>query len=95
MFVPAGFALLILCAALNSGVPAQVLNSRPLRFLGDISYSIYLLQMFWLFLWNAWIDLSWKAANPPADAEPRRIAALARRSAGLADRLGRNDLPLC
>lgn len=64
MFVLAGFALLILCAALNSSVPAQVLNSKPLRFLGDISYSIYLLQMFWLFVWNAWIDLSWKAANP-------------------------------
>tara|TARA_B110000037_G_C17036277_1_gene471761 strand:- start:190 stop:1011 length:822 start_codon:yes stop_codon:yes gene_type:complete len=64
VFVLPWFSLLIICAALNYGIPSRILNSKPLRFLGEISYSIYLLQMFWLFTWNVWFDLHWKVANP-------------------------------
>lgn len=58
------FGLLILCAALNSGPPRRILGSPPLRFLGEISYSVYLLHMFWIFVWWVWIDLYWKPAHP-------------------------------
>lgn len=64
LIIVVSFALLILCAALNSGIPQRLLNSRPLRVLGDISYSIYLLQMLWLCSWNVWFDLHWKVAHP-------------------------------
>ena len=62
------FALLTLCAALNSRRTKRVLNSRPFRFLGDISYSVYLLQRVWIWVWSVWFDLHWKVANP--DRQP-------------------------
>jgi peptidoglycan/LPS O-acetylase OafA/YrhL len=63
LLVPPLFALLILCAALNTGKTRQILDTRVFRFLGDISYSIYLLQMFWVYCWVAWIDLHWRPAH--------------------------------
>jgi peptidoglycan/LPS O-acetylase OafA/YrhL len=44
------FPLLILTAVRNTGHCARLLNSRPLLWLGDISYSLYLLHWFVLFL---------------------------------------------
>jgi len=44
------FPLLILAAVRNTGHCARLLNSRPLLWLGDISYSLYLLHWFVLFL---------------------------------------------
>ena len=44
------FPLLILTAVRNTGYCARLLNSRPLLWLGDISYSLYLLHWFVLFL---------------------------------------------
>ena len=40
------FGALILCASLNKGLPSKLLNSQPLLFLGNISYSIYLIHLF-------------------------------------------------
>ena len=40
------FALLVLHFACNSGVVHQVCDTRVAQFLGDISYSIYLMQIF-------------------------------------------------
>jgi len=39
-----------LTAVRNTGYCARLLNSRPLLWLGDISYSLYLLHWFVLFL---------------------------------------------
>jgi len=36
---------LLLAAVCNAGRVAKVLNARPLRWLGDVSYSIYIFQM--------------------------------------------------
>jgi peptidoglycan/LPS O-acetylase OafA/YrhL len=44
------FPLLILAAVRNTGHCARLLNSAPLLWLGDISYSLYLLHWFVLFL---------------------------------------------
>jgi peptidoglycan/LPS O-acetylase OafA/YrhL len=44
------FPLLILTAVRNTGYCARLLNSAPLLWLGDISYSLYLLHWFVLFL---------------------------------------------
>jgi peptidoglycan/LPS O-acetylase OafA/YrhL len=44
------FPLLILTAVRNTGYCARLLNSRPLLWLGEISYSLYLLHWFVLFL---------------------------------------------
>jgi peptidoglycan/LPS O-acetylase OafA/YrhL len=44
------FPLLILTAVRNTGCCARLLNSAPLLWLGDISYSLYLLHWFVLFL---------------------------------------------
>jgi peptidoglycan/LPS O-acetylase OafA/YrhL len=38
------FPVLIVCATENSGLTSRVLNCRPLTWLGDISYSLYLCQ---------------------------------------------------
>jgi peptidoglycan/LPS O-acetylase OafA/YrhL len=40
------FAALVLNFALNNGVLHRVCNNRVLQYLGDISYSIYLMQIF-------------------------------------------------
>jgi peptidoglycan/LPS O-acetylase OafA/YrhL len=45
------FAGLVLCLASNSGRVKNIFNNRPLQFLGDISYSVYLvhgLLLFWV-----------------------------------------------
>jgi len=44
LIVP-GFALLLLVAAHNTGLASRVLNSRPLLHLGDVSYSIYMVNV--------------------------------------------------
>ena len=44
------FPLLILTAVLNKGQFARLLNSAPLVWLGTISYSLYLLHWFVLFV---------------------------------------------
>jgi peptidoglycan/LPS O-acetylase OafA/YrhL len=40
------FAALVLTFALNNGILHRVCNNRLLQYLGDISYSIYLMQIF-------------------------------------------------
>jgi len=42
----AAFVLLVLCAAQNQGAATRILDTRVLRFLGDISYSVYMVHMF-------------------------------------------------
>jgi peptidoglycan/LPS O-acetylase OafA/YrhL len=44
------FPLLILTAVRNQGTCARLLNSAPLLWLGNISYSLYLLHWFVLFV---------------------------------------------
>ena len=51
------FGAFILCTSLNTGLPYKLLNTKPLVFLGDISYSIYLIHIFWLFFYWMWLDL--------------------------------------
>lgn len=51
------FGTFILCASLNKGVPYILLNTKPLLFIGDISYSIYLSHAFWACLYWIWLDL--------------------------------------
>lgn len=51
------FALLILNTAMLQGRTARLLNTRLLRFLGDISYSIYLVHILILFSWMIWMKL--------------------------------------
>ena len=58
------FGASILCASLNKGLPFKLLNSKPLLFLGNISYSIYLIHLFWVYLWLMWLDLYFIPANP-------------------------------
>jgi peptidoglycan/LPS O-acetylase OafA/YrhL len=58
------FGASILCASLNKGLPFKLLNSKPLFFLGNISYSIYLIHLFWVYLWLMWLDLYFIPANP-------------------------------
>ncbi len=60
------FGAFILCASLNQGVPYKLLNSRPLLFLGNISYSTYLIHLLWIYLWLMWLDLYFKPTNPNA-----------------------------
>jgi peptidoglycan/LPS O-acetylase OafA/YrhL len=58
------FGGVILSASLNSGRPYKFLNIKPLQFLGDISYSIYLLQLFWLLLWSNYVDVNYPEGVP-------------------------------
>tara|TARA_R110000868_G_scaffold44318_6_gene148220 strand:- start:29832 stop:30974 length:1143 start_codon:yes stop_codon:yes gene_type:complete len=51
------FGAFILCASLNKGLPYKILNTKSLVFLGDISYSIYLIHLFWLMFYWMWLDL--------------------------------------
>ncbi|WP_298476961.1 acyltransferase [uncultured Maribacter sp.] len=58
------FGAFILCASLNKGLPSKILNSKPLLFLGNISYSVYLIHLFWIYLWLMWLDLYFIPSNP-------------------------------
>ncbi len=58
------FGAFILCASLNKGLPSKILNSKPLLFLGNISYSVYLIHLFWLTLWWMWLDLYFIPTHP-------------------------------
>ncbi len=58
------FAVFILCASLNKGLPAKLLNSKPLLFLGNISYSVYLIHLWWIYLWLMWLDIYFIPTNP-------------------------------
>lgn len=49
LILPA-FALLLLASATNDGHVRTLLNARPMRYLGEISYSIYMVQAFWIVL---------------------------------------------
>lgn len=57
------FGGVILSASLNTGRPYKFLNIKPLQFLGDISYSIYLLQLFWLILWSNYASAAYPEGN--------------------------------
>lgn len=59
--VVALFPLLLLAAVSNTGRAARLLNVRPLRWMGDISYSVYLGQVFAL---SAALALSHTPAGP-------------------------------
>jgi peptidoglycan/LPS O-acetylase OafA/YrhL len=37
--------MLLLCSVCNTGYAAAVLNARPLRWLGEVSYSVYIFQI--------------------------------------------------
>ncbi len=58
------FGAVILSASLNKGWPCRVLNIKPLKFLGDISYSVYLLQLFWLLLWDVYVGINYPEGIP-------------------------------
>ena len=59
------FAAFLLCASLNKGLPSRILNAKPLVFLGNISYSIYLIHVFWMFrIGIMWIELYYKPTYP-------------------------------
>jgi peptidoglycan/LPS O-acetylase OafA/YrhL len=57
IFIVPAFAALVLCAARNDGRACRVLSSRPLRHLGEISYSIYMVNILIFqvvhFAWGA------------------------------------------
>ncbi len=56
-FVPAAFASGLLALALGRGSIARLLASRPLRWLGDISYATYLSHFFLFVLFKiAFVD---------------------------------------
>lgn len=65
---PPIFALLILCTAYNQGRGYRFLNLRPLRYLGDISFSVYLMQgnAFTVFMIAAGI---WRQKHPMGDMD--------------------------
>jgi peptidoglycan/LPS O-acetylase OafA/YrhL len=52
------FPLLILAAVRNRGQLARLLNSAPFRWLGNVSYSLYLLHWFVLFVVMETVRLS-------------------------------------
>jgi peptidoglycan/LPS O-acetylase OafA/YrhL len=58
------FSLLIVTAASNQGAPKRLLGWRPLRHLGEVSYSVYLMQVIPLCVWKVWVDLDWKPRHP-------------------------------
>ena len=70
LLVPA-FALLLIAAAYNDGTAKRMLAARPMRFLGDASYSIYMVQVPCLFVvWGLLLmvaqpDASGAFAAPP------------------------------
>lgn len=57
------FALVILTAAYNQGKVQQVMKWPMAQYLGEISYSIYMMQGLWLSLYWMGLD-SWLAVRP-------------------------------
>ena len=57
------FGAILITASLNVGRVKKALNVKPLMFLGDISYSIYMMQIFWLTAWNMWVDIVYKPSH--------------------------------
>ncbi|WP_242929070.1 acyltransferase family protein [Pontibacter vulgaris] len=51
------FILLLLCAAYNNGLVKRALERKTLRYLGDISYSIYMMHGFWFLVF--WFSLTY------------------------------------
>ncbi|MEL6699227.1 MAG: acyltransferase [Bacteroidota bacterium] len=62
------FAALILSAALNEGKAAKILNQKGLTWLGDISFSVYLIHMSFLQVWWIYIIHVYRPQNPDVDA---------------------------
>ncbi|AXT54624.1 acyltransferase [Aquimarina sp. MMG015] len=66
------FSVFLLCAALNNGLPSRILNAQPFVFLGDLSYSIYLIHIFWLMRFGRmWVELYYKPHYP--ESEPTSV----------------------
>ncbi|SMF43086.1 Peptidoglycan/LPS O-acetylase OafA/YrhL, contains acyltransferase and SGNH-hydrolase domains [Tistlia consotensis] len=59
LLLPPVFCLLILAVALDGAGGGRLLASRPLVFLGEISYAVYLSQLFVLQL----TDMGWRAVS--------------------------------
>ena len=80
LIVP-GFALLVLCAARNTGFAAKLFATRPLRHLGDVSYSIYMVNiLLFQIVHYVWLAAGWGAfgaAFSPAQAWAAWLAAMA------------------
>ncbi len=60
---PLVFGVLILSAALNVARARQLLNARPLQYLGDISYSIYMMQGLTMVLFFTCCGI-WRRSHP-------------------------------
>ncbi len=56
LLIPLLIALL-LCAAYNNRLIKKVLEKKTLRYLGDISYSIYMMHGFWFLVF--WFSLTY------------------------------------
>lgn len=80
------FPLLILTAVRNTGRIGRALNAVPLLWLGNISYSLYLLHWFVLFIVAEIVRLSFGGdlAGLPADAALCATGAVIAASLGLA-----------
>jgi peptidoglycan/LPS O-acetylase OafA/YrhL len=80
------FPLLILTAVLNKGRSTRLLNSTPLLWLGDISYSLYLLHWFVLFVVTEVVRLTpgIKLASLPPGTSLSLMAAMIAVSLALA-----------
>ncbi|MEZ4811180.1 MAG: acyltransferase [Allomuricauda sp.] len=63
VFIIPCFALIILTAAHNRGKVQQMMKWPPAQFLGEISYSIYMMQGLWLSLYWMGLD-SWLMDRP-------------------------------
>lgn len=63
LFIVPSFGLLILCAAFNSNGVKKALGLKPLRLLGNISYSVYMMQAVWLNIYLMILD-TWVVNNP-------------------------------
>jgi len=68
------FPLLLLTAVRNTGIAARLLNARPLRWLGDISYSVYLGQTF---AFSAAVTLSTTSLGPALGLGGLRVLTVA------------------